>query len=73
MHKLLLLLLVGSGAASGWLYHKFVGCASGACIITSNPYTSVLYGAAMGYVVAGLLPESAKPVALKRKHRCERE
>jgi hypothetical protein len=36
------------GAAGGFLYYHFIGCASGTCPITSNPYVSTLYGAGMG-------------------------
>lgn len=36
------------GAVCGFLYYKFVGCPSGACPITANPYTSTIYGALIG-------------------------
>ena len=45
---------VAVGAVSGYLYYKFVGCVSGACPITSNPFTAVLYGAGMGYLISRL-------------------
>lgn len=41
------------GAAAGYLYYRFVGCPSGTCPITSNPYISTLYGAVMGLLIAG--------------------
>jgi hypothetical protein len=41
------------GAAAGFAYYRFVGCRSGACPITSSPYVSTLYGAVMGYLLAG--------------------
>ena len=40
------------GGTAGFLYYYFVGCARGACPITSNPYGSVLYGAVMGALIA---------------------
>ena len=36
------------GALGGFLYWRFVGCASGTCPITSSPLYSSLWGAAMG-------------------------
>ena len=27
----------GVGGVGGWLYYRYVGCAAGACAITSNP------------------------------------
>jgi hypothetical protein len=47
------LLFAGLGAAAGFAYYWFIGCASGACPITSNPYISTLYGGAMGALVSG--------------------
>lgn len=43
------------GLVGGFLYWKYVGCASGTCPITSNPYISSGYGAVMGYLVSGVL------------------
>ena len=40
------------GAALGYLYHRAVGCRSGACPITASPITSTLYGAAMGLLTS---------------------
>ena len=42
------------GALAGFLYWKFVGCSSGSCMITSKPINSTLYGAVMGFLVAGI-------------------
>jgi hypothetical protein len=42
------------GAVAGFLYWKFVGCTSGTCMITSKPINSTLYGAVMGFLVAGI-------------------
>lgn len=39
---------IGIGAVGGYLYYRFVGCKSGACPITRNPWISTLYGALIG-------------------------
>ena len=36
------------GAAAGYGYFRFIGCKSGACPLTSNPWISTLYGALIG-------------------------
>ena len=40
------------GAAAGFVYYYFIGCRTGTCPITSNPYISTFYGAAMGAIWA---------------------
>lgn len=45
-------LLIGSSL--GYLYYKFVGCASGTCAITSNPINSTIYGAIMGGLLGSI-------------------
>lgn len=41
---------LGIGAILGFAYYYFIGCASGTCPITSNPFISTAYGALMGLV-----------------------
>ncbi|MFC1489990.1 DUF6132 family protein [Candidatus Latescibacterota bacterium] len=40
------------GAVLGYGYYRLIGCSSGTCPITSNPWISTLYGAIMGFMVA---------------------
>ena len=48
-----LLRIIGAliGGVGGFLYYYFVGCSSGTCPITSNPYITVVYGALLGYLL----------------------
>ena len=39
------------GAAAGFGYYKLVGCSSGTCPITSNPFISTIYGALAGIMM----------------------
>lgn len=43
------------GAIAGGAYYYYIGCASGTCPITSNPYISVGYGALLGYLLGGMI------------------
>jgi hypothetical protein len=36
------------GAAGGFVWYKLVGCSTGACPITSNPWISSAWGAVIG-------------------------
>lgn len=52
-HKLKIMGVI-VGFIGGYLYYHFVGCNSGTCPITSNPWISTLYGGLMGYLVFDL-------------------
>jgi len=49
------------GAAAGYAYYYYIGCASGTCPITANPYISTAYGAAVGYLLFPARPPKAQP------------
>ena len=51
--KIILGVLVGGGL--GFAYYRFIGCASGTCPLTSNPYISTIYGAVIGVLIAAQL------------------
>lgn len=42
------------GAAVGLVYYALVGCSTGSCIITANPFTSMAYMGLMGYLISGI-------------------
>lgn len=58
--------IVGGGIF-GYLYYYYVGCASGSCAITSNPYISVLYGSLLGVLLldSNKKKTNAEPVSDK--------
>ena len=43
---------IALGALAGFAYYYFIGCASGTCPITSNPYITTIYGATFGAVLS---------------------
>lgn len=43
------------GGIVGFLYYRFIGCRSNACLITSNPYVSTIYWAVIGGFVGNLI------------------
>ncbi|MCX6287645.1 MAG: YtxH domain-containing protein [Bacteroidetes bacterium] len=45
------MLFTSLGGLGGFLYFYFVGCASGTCAITSNPYASIAFGGFLGYFI----------------------
>ncbi len=48
-------LYVVLGALAGFAYQRLVGCRTGACPITANPWISTLYGAFVGLLLSGAL------------------
>ncbi len=45
------------GGAAGFAYYYFIGCTSGTCPITSNPYISTVYGIVVGTLAGWTLKE----------------
>ncbi len=43
------------GGVGGYFFYRFVGCKSGACMITGNPYLSTIYGALLGGLIGNIL------------------
>lgn len=53
------------GIVGGYLYYLKVGCVDGTCAITSNPWMSMLWGAALGYLLFDMFNKKKKE--LKKK------
>jgi len=60
------------GAAAGWLYWKYVGCASGRCIITSRPLNSSLYGALLGFLFSNMIASTFIKPSAQQKTKTEK-
>jgi hypothetical protein len=54
------------GAIGGYLYYAKVGCVSGTCPLTSNPWISTLWGALIGYLIGDMFRKK-KPVSSEKK------
>lgn len=46
------------GGIGGFIYYKTTACASGSCLITSNPWLTVVWGSAMGYLIGSTLTQT---------------
>ncbi len=46
-----LLIGVVLGAFGGFAYYYFVGCSTGSCPLTSNPYLMIIWGISFGGVL----------------------
>ena len=58
--KLKKILPVLVGAVLGFTYYYFIGCRTGTCPITGNPYISILYGVLIGLI--WVIPTKKKTV-----------
>ena len=48
-------LFTAAGALAGLGYCCLVGCATGTCIITLNPFTSMAYMGVIGWLLSGIV------------------
>lgn len=53
---------VAVGAVAGFMYWRFIGCSSGHCPISSNPFISTGYGSMLGYLFVGLIRKEKSEV-----------
>lgn len=48
------------GVIGFFVIYKLIGCSTGRCAITANPYISTLYGILLGVLIAGMIELPAK-------------
>lgn len=49
-----------AGAVAGYAYYHYIGCFSGTCPITSQPFNSTVYGAVMGGLLLNMFRKPDK-------------
>jgi len=49
-----------AGALIGFLYYRFIGCYSGTCSITSDPFASTFYFAIIGLLFGFIIKKETK-------------
>jgi hypothetical protein len=64
---LLTIIFAAAGAVAGFVYWKFVGCASGTCVIKSVWYLSTLYGLVFGGLIGNLAEDLVKKFKKEKK------
>ncbi|WP_294067802.1 DUF6132 family protein [Proteiniphilum sp. UBA1028] len=61
------------GSLGGYLYYYYVGCLSGTCPITSNPYRMIIYGALIGYLFFDMFSPKKNPKkVIEKTHNGEK-
>lgn len=52
--SMILRVVIGAvvGGGLGFAYYKFIGCSTGTCPLTSNPFISSIYGMVVGGMIA---------------------
>ncbi len=50
-YSLVLAAFIVAGVLGGYAYYALIGCRSGSCAITSNPYMSMAWGGILGYLL----------------------
>jgi hypothetical protein len=59
--------VIAAGAFLGYGYYYFIGCRSGTCAITSDPWRSSAYGALIGIILT--LGKKEPPLARESSER----
>jgi hypothetical protein len=49
---------ISLGIGFGFLFYFFIGCPSGTCPITSNPYLSMIWGGIIGLLISRIICSS---------------
>jgi hypothetical protein len=62
-----------AGAGAGWLYWKYIGCASGHCPITARPMSSAIYGAILGALLFNAAAPSISKTIKNTQQKIEKD
>jgi hypothetical protein len=61
------------GGIGGFIYYKMVGCPNGGCMITSNPWITMIWGAVMGYLIGSTFKKNKKIINNEQEHGNDRQ
>jgi hypothetical protein len=64
-NNLITLIGLGAGALGGFLYWKFIGCATVTCPLTSNWAIMLVYGALTGGLIGNVIQDKVKDRKVK--------
>jgi hypothetical protein len=59
-----------AGASLGFLYYRFIGCHTGAFLLTFTLPGTLIYGGVLGTLVAGIFVGRLTVAAHARRQRC---
>ena len=57
------ILFTAGGALVGLAYYYFVGCSTGACPLTSNPFITMAYMGFIGWLLSGVFGNICKQIS----------
>lgn len=60
MTKYLIGALIG-GVLGYFIIYRIIGCSTGSCSITSNPYLATIFGVIFGVLLVGIIMPTPKP------------
>ena len=67
------ILFTAAGVLIGYGYYYFIGCSTGSCPITANPYTSMAYMGVIGWLMSGVFGKECGVCRVCEEEREEEE
>ena len=70
---LIYVLTIVAGTAGGYLLYRLVGCSTGSCSLTANPYLCIAFGAIFGFLIGIILCPQKKTEDGRSARRAEKQ